>query len=152
MLGIQGEHQFDNASLAAQICKAWLNDKSTCDTQMLPDTCSKEVVANGHVKENSASEIQDKRLECGIQVAQPFHLSPLFLKGAQFLFLTAIYHITIYAYSLSGLQDCQWPGRCQVLNKPGVSYFVDGAHTNRSLGCCAKWFKTASLEDSIRHK
>ena len=53
---------------------------------------------------------------------------------------------------LLGLQDCQWPGRCQVIHRPGVSYFVDGAHTNRSLGCCAKWFETASVEDSTRNK
>ncbi len=93
MLGIQGDHQFDNASLASQICKAWLDDKSTCDTQMLPDAnkCSKEVSANSqteNVKENCASEIQDKHFESGIQVAQPFHLSPLFLKGIQFSLIT----------------------------------------------------------------
>lgn len=33
----------------------------------------------------------------------------------------------------TGLQTCSWKGRNQILGKPGVTYYIDGAHTKESL-------------------
>lgn len=41
---------------------------------------------------------------------------------------------------LNGLSKCSWPGRCQVLRKNNIIYFLDGAHTTESMSNCSKWF------------
>lgn len=33
----------------------------------------------------------------------------------------------------TGLQTCSWKGRNQILGKPGVTYYIDGAHTKESI-------------------
>ena len=45
---------------------------------------------------------------------------------------------------LNGLSKCVWPGRCQILRKNNIIYFLDGAHTYESLVNCSKWFATES--------
>ena len=45
------------------------------------------------------------------------------------------------------LKECYWPGRCQVIKQEGVSYFLDGAHTMRSLQSCRMWFQEASNKE-----
>jgi len=37
-----------------------------------------------------------------------------------------------------GLRACSWPGRSQVITGPGVTYYLDGAHTVDSIQvrCC----------------
>ena len=32
-----------------------------------------------------------------------------------------------------GLRTCSWPGRSQIITGPGVSYYLDGAHTAESI-------------------
>lgn len=34
---------------------------------------------------------------------------------------------------LDGLRYCNWPGRSQVLHRAPITYFLDGAHTPKSL-------------------
>lgn len=34
---------------------------------------------------------------------------------------------------MTGLCDCRWPGRYQVLHRKNVVYFLDGAHTPESM-------------------
>lgn len=34
---------------------------------------------------------------------------------------------------LDGIRLCEWPGRSQVLKLDSVTYFLDGAHTPKSL-------------------
>ena len=45
---------------------------------------------------------------------------------------------------ISGLSKCVWPGRCQILRKNNIIYFLDGAHTLESLQNCGKWFAKES--------
>jgi folylpolyglutamate synthase len=45
---------------------------------------------------------------------------------------------------LAGLQATRWPGRCQVVRRPGVTWYLDGAHTIESLAACASWYTGAS--------
>ncbi|KAI0304213.1 Mur ligase [Russula brevipes] len=44
---------------------------------------------------------------------------------------------------IEGLKAARWPGRCQTVNDPRyppIVWFLDGAHTVESLGCCIEWF------------
>lgn len=34
---------------------------------------------------------------------------------------------------LQGIRSCRWPGRSQVLRRGRITYFLDGAHTPKSL-------------------
>ena len=45
---------------------------------------------------------------------------------------------------IKGLQDVEWPGRCQIIeNKPkGITWNIDGAHTLESISASSTWFRT----------
>uniref|UniRef100_A0A8C8A1S1 Folylpolyglutamate synthase n=1 Tax=Oryzias sinensis TaxID=183150 RepID=A0A8C8A1S1_9TELE len=42
---------------------------------------------------------------------------------------------------MMGLANTEWPGRNQTLRNGEVTYFLDGAHTVRSMQACVDWFK-----------
>ncbi|KAF8517828.1 tetrahydrofolylpolyglutamate synthase [Gautieria morchelliformis] len=49
---------------------------------------------------------------------------------------------------IKGLQDTRWPGRCQEIqdtNSPGMTWFLDGAHTVESLVCGMEWFTSTGV-------
>lgn len=54
--------------------------------------------------------------------------------------------------TIEGLVSCRWPGRCQLLNQAGVTYFLDGAHTIESMEECARWFDQCHQQNSSRFK
>uniref|UniRef100_A0A673NKA1 Folylpolyglutamate synthase n=1 Tax=Sinocyclocheilus rhinocerous TaxID=307959 RepID=A0A673NKA1_9TELE len=41
---------------------------------------------------------------------------------------------------IKGLAETEWPGRNQTLKHSPVTYFLDGAHTTRSMLACVRWF------------
>lgn len=41
---------------------------------------------------------------------------------------------------VAALADTEWPGRNQILKHGAVTYFLDGAHTMRSMQACVHWF------------
>ncbi|XP_025113219.1 folylpolyglutamate synthase, mitochondrial-like [Pomacea canaliculata] len=45
---------------------------------------------------------------------------------------------------ITGLSQCSWPGRNQTVRKPGVTYYLDGAHTTDSMQQCVRWFLQAA--------
>ncbi|KAJ7988143.1 hypothetical protein DPEC_G00320560 [Dallia pectoralis] len=47
---------------------------------------------------------------------------------------------------VKGLADTEWPGRTQTLNHGPVTYFLDGAHTTRSMLACVQWFSEAAAQ------
>lgn len=49
-------------------------------------------------------------------------------------------------FYLRGLQNCSWPGRCQILTRESLTYFLDGAHTKESMENCISWFLSHSEE------
>ncbi|XP_025016826.1 folylpolyglutamate synthase, mitochondrial-like isoform X1 [Tetranychus urticae] len=53
---------------------------------------------------------------------------------------------------VSGLVKTNWPGRCQLITKGRVHYFLDGAHTVESLNNCCIWFKQKSYLQSSNEK
>lgn len=47
-----------------------------------------------------------------------------------------------------GLATTKWPGRCQTVHDPNrrdVTWYLDGAHTIESLGCCMQWFTSPGV-------
>lgn len=94
-LGIRGEVQKMNASLALQLINVWLNKMFNNKYQ------------------NSSIITKDGTF------ADVFPLN----KNV-----------------LNGLSKTVWPGRCQILRKNNIIYFLDGAHTYESLENCSKWF------------
>ncbi|KAK1155656.1 hypothetical protein AOXY_G27031 [Acipenser oxyrinchus oxyrinchus] len=47
---------------------------------------------------------------------------------------------------VTGLRDTKWHGRSQTIRNGPISYFVDGAHTTRSMLACVRWFREAAAE------
>lgn len=47
---------------------------------------------------------------------------------------------------VSGLADTEWPGRNQTLKHGVITYFLDGAHTMRSMLACVQWFKETAAQ------
>ncbi|KAM6975893.1 folylpolyglutamate synthase, mitochondrial-like [Tautogolabrus adspersus] len=50
---------------------------------------------------------------------------------------------------VKGLAETVWPGRAQILKHGEVTYFLDGAHTMRSMQACANWFKETSAQHEM---
>uniref|UniRef100_A0A3Q0RZP7 Folylpolyglutamate synthase n=1 Tax=Amphilophus citrinellus TaxID=61819 RepID=A0A3Q0RZP7_AMPCI len=46
----------------------------------------------------------------------------------------------------TGLADTEWPGRTQTLKHGEVTYFLDGAHTMRSMQACVQWFRETAAQ------
>jgi folylpolyglutamate synthase len=49
-----------------------------------------------------------------------------------------------------GLKACNWPGRTQQISGPGITYYLDGAHTDQSIQVCADWFIKESAAEEAR--
>lgn len=45
------------------------------------------------------------------------------------------------------LEECSWDGRCQTIKTSKTTFFLDGAHTRKSIENCLDWFVSASNED-----
>uniref|UniRef100_A0A8C4GST5 Folylpolyglutamate synthase n=1 Tax=Dicentrarchus labrax TaxID=13489 RepID=A0A8C4GST5_DICLA len=50
---------------------------------------------------------------------------------------------------VSGLADTEWPGRNQTLKHGAVTYFLDGAHTMRSMQACVHWFTETAAHGPV---
>ncbi|XP_005748217.1 folylpolyglutamate synthase, mitochondrial-like [Pundamilia nyererei] len=102
-LGLAGQHQRSNASLALQLSHTWLQRRCLPDHSFPVTT----VENNGTLQ------------------APAFSPSPIIVKG---------------------LADAKWPGRTQTLKHEEVTYFLDGAHTMRSMQACVRWFRETAAE------
>lgn len=45
-----------------------------------------------------------------------------------------------------GLAETEWLGRTQTLKRGSVTYFLDGAHTTRSMQACVSWFSEVAAQ------
>ncbi|XP_033981856.1 folylpolyglutamate synthase, mitochondrial isoform X1 [Trematomus bernacchii] len=106
VLGLAGQHQRSNASLALQLSHTWLQKRCLPAETSFPSTSDE----NTEVLQGAA-----------------FTPSPIMVKG---------------------LADTEWAGRNQTLRHGAVTYFLDGAHTMRSMKACVHWFReTASQHE-----
>ncbi|XP_051532823.1 folylpolyglutamate synthase, mitochondrial [Myxocyprinus asiaticus] len=101
-LGLAGQHQCSNASLALQLSHTWLQRHFLTDPEL-----------------SSTVEYS------GVSPAQAFQPSPAMIKG---------------------LAETEWPGRNQTLKHGSVTYFLDGAHTTRSMHACVRWFNEIATQ------
>uniref|UniRef100_A0A673BC06 Folylpolyglutamate synthase n=1 Tax=Sphaeramia orbicularis TaxID=375764 RepID=A0A673BC06_9TELE len=101
-LGLAGQHQHSNASLALQLSHTWLQRRC------LPG------------ERDMSDNLWTRRLQ-----ATAFKPSPIMVKG---------------------LADTEWPGRNQTLKHGAVTYFLDGAHTMRSMLACVQWFREIAAQ------
>ncbi|XP_077986684.1 folylpolyglutamate synthase, mitochondrial-like isoform X2 [Glandiceps talaboti] len=115
-LGLAGEHQKLNASLAIQLCRAWIEEHKAALTEGPPES-KKQKRLNGYMDPSDPS----------VQPAPAFRLIDTFIYG---------------------LRSCYWAGRNQTITRGRVSYFLDGAHTPRSIQACVKWFKEVADEEA----
>ncbi|XP_072015626.1 folylpolyglutamate synthase, mitochondrial-like isoform X2 [Amphiura filiformis] len=121
-VGLAGVHQHINASLALQLCKTWMEEKHK---DIIFESISGEPSLK-KAKLTNGDEAHDASVSCDMTMAQPFVLPDSFIKG---------------------LKNCYWPGRNQTFSRDRVTYYVDGAHTPRSMKACQKWFEeSAQLE------
>ncbi|VDO56214.1 unnamed protein product [Haemonchus placei] len=44
---------------------------------------------------------------------------------------------------VEGIESCRWPGRSQIVNTERITYYLDGAHTPKSMEMCSLWFGKA---------
>ncbi|XP_068191419.1 folylpolyglutamate synthase, mitochondrial-like isoform X2 [Antennarius striatus] len=102
-LGLAGQHQHPNASLALQLSHTWLQKR-----------CSPgESFTSTSVKNT------------GVLQAPSFKPSSIMVKG---------------------LAETNWPGRNQTVTHGAVTYFLDGAHTMRSMQACVSWFSESAAQ------
>uniref|UniRef100_A0A669CMF0 Folylpolyglutamate synthase n=1 Tax=Oreochromis niloticus TaxID=8128 RepID=A0A669CMF0_ORENI len=92
-LGLAGQHQRSNASLALQLSHTWLQRRCLPGPRCKGPAC-----------------------------------------------------ILVTVCLSSGLADAQWPGRTQTLKHGEVTYFLDGAHTMRSMQACVQWFRETAAQ------
>ncbi|KAJ7339433.1 hypothetical protein OS493_005831 [Desmophyllum pertusum] len=124
-LGLEGEHQLLNASLALQLCRTWLlrtqdKDKTLADEERQTNT------TESSCEDQSTDEPSAKKAKVEFPVAQTFDVSDTFR---------------------SGLKNTRWCGRNQVIVRPQVTFYLDGAHTPKSMEACAQWFKKRADEE-----
>ena len=55
-------------------------------------------------------------------------------------------------YYCIGVERCKWPGRQQVINRDHVTFYLDGAHTSKSIAACSGWFKSTATEETANLK
>ena len=48
---------------------------------------------------------------------------------------------------IEGLEKCQWYGRAQIIKCNKVTFYLDGAHTKKSIACTANWFDHESAKE-----
>jgi len=126
-LGIPGTQQSLNASLALQLCRLWLDKKFPGLSGVKDETLSNKIN-----EESVHTNIGENRTADGT-LAQPF---------------------TLTQKMAAGLQACNWPGRCQKISGPNITYYLDGAHTDESIELCSHWFRCEADKEatSLRGK
>ncbi|XP_022104844.1 folylpolyglutamate synthase, mitochondrial-like isoform X2 [Acanthaster planci] len=124
-LGLTGKHQHTNASLALQLCKTWIENylKTTGHKHKygseVPRGDTFQLVLDSNSTISAAADV-------GMATAKPFVVPPYFMKG---------------------LEECYWPGRNQTVKRENMTFYIDGAHTPRSIQACQNWFMTAAEEE-----
>lgn len=121
-LGLEGDHQHLNASLALQLCTTWLHRSQQKGGKSTESVSTMEAPK----KEPSSEEPQEKKPKHYVPVAKTFD---------------------IHCQIRYGLRNTRWCGRNQVILRPRVTFYLDGAHTPKSMEACAQWFKKRADEE-----
>ncbi|XP_071507083.1 folylpolyglutamate synthase, mitochondrial-like [Diadema antillarum] len=118
-LGLAGMHQYLNATLALHLAKTWVTEKHPGKFSFEGEE-EEEGPASKHRKVTETTQVSEEVLSGGdVLEATPFALPEEFIQG---------------------LKKCYWPGRNQVVRREKITYYLDGAHTPRSIAACCRWF------------
>ncbi|MEQ2216675.1 hypothetical protein XENOCAPTIV_020211 [Xenoophorus captivus] len=141
-LGLAGQHQHSNASMALQLSHTWLQRRcgpgvtGTLKTRficILAQFCVKYQGSRVWMfcldlmfipPTDKRSPLPDPENNCVSQAAS-FKPSSVMVKG---------------------LADAEWAGRTQTLRHGALTYFLDGAHTRRSMQACIQWFRETATQ------
>ncbi|XP_046331708.2 folylpolyglutamate synthase, mitochondrial-like isoform X1 [Haliotis rufescens] len=114
-LGIAGNMQQFNATLAMQLCRIWMD--------------------------NHKKDLSKRKWICDQSELHEWEKIP------------KLDSTVLTEEMRNGLSKCYWPGRNQILSRPGVTYYMDGAHTIESIQQqCMEWFQQASKKEASKHK
>ncbi|XP_028408345.1 folylpolyglutamate synthase, mitochondrial-like isoform X2 [Dendronephthya gigantea] len=111
VLGIEGKHQNQNASLALHLCRTWIKRRNEA---------------------NEATETQKEvKSSCETEspYAEEFPLPESFKEGLAKVF---------------------WPGRTQCVERDDITFYLDGAHTRKSIEACTEWFCEKSRMEKLK--
>ncbi|XP_038046868.1 folylpolyglutamate synthase, mitochondrial-like isoform X2 [Patiria miniata] len=125
-LGLTGKHQYTNASLALQLCKTWVENYQDDGNSMECGNGSEVLLGQTFKLANVSNSAVSTAEDVGMETAKPFVVPSHFMKG---------------------MEECYWPGRTQTVKTENVTYYIDGAHTPRSIQACQNWFMTAAEEE-----
>ncbi|XP_033642986.1 folylpolyglutamate synthase, mitochondrial-like isoform X1 [Asterias rubens] len=127
-LGLAGRHQLTNASLALQLCKTWVQNYQEINPQQYKDG-PESLRTDAFLPAEAVGdpELESSAARVGMPVAEGFVVPCHFMKG---------------------LEECYWPGRNQVVKGENLTYYIDGAHTPRSITVCQEWFISAADEEA----
>lgn len=124
-LGLAGDHQRINASLAIALVRSFLA------SPRLPKAFKSLALPHSDSSAKAASDSADLPSLPADLVAP----------------------VPLPAEFVAGLEQTRWPGRCQVELDPTtpatsahpLTWYLDGAHTVESLKCCGEWFGAEAL-------
>ncbi|XP_031779340.1 folylpolyglutamate synthase, mitochondrial isoform X2 [Nasonia vitripennis] len=113
-LGIRSSVQKDNATLAIQLASTWMTRHNS----------GRVGTRRSSVLESTENKLELESSKYIIDETTPYKKTSLcFNKVA------------------TALDHCTWPGRTQILLGRTIDFYIDGAHTDESIGCCVEWFK-----------
>ena len=147
VVGLNGEHQRLNASLALALCHTFLQRTNRHHLLCNPPLATLE---ENNVISKFNQVLKGEKTEYDIQPPSTLMNSNMVSDGRKDLqvFLPSF----LSDQFVQGLRDCKWAGRCEILNfsaLPGLNFYIDGAHTDESLDLCRKWFASCVQKDAI---
>ncbi|KAF0976487.1 hypothetical protein FDP41_004386 [Naegleria fowleri] len=150
-LGLKGEHQRWNASLAIALAFAFMERTNRHGKLEIPSFSPlEESIAIEKFKNKLRGEDVTSNRPSKIVSNVPSSLlnsNMAHIRNTQHVETFLPFHLS-EAY-INGLRECKWPGRCQVLSFPGLSFYIDGAHTDESLDLCRKWFVSCMEKNQV---
>ncbi|TVY82851.1 Folylpolyglutamate synthase [Lachnellula suecica] len=115
-LGLLGDFQKDNASLAVAVAASYLRGIGvTQDVPPTPEPTSKKNTETQNEAVDNASFV------VGHSTGLPARFQ-------------------------QGLETVKWPGRCEIRKDGNIDWLIDGAHTIDSIAAAARWFRSKMEE------
>ncbi|KAK3594731.1 hypothetical protein CHS0354_001556 [Potamilus streckersoni] len=141
-LGIKGEMQSVNASLALQLCHIWLGKVKRHNENGLAET----ITCKGDAEE-MPKDYSFPLTEQMLQDNENGLAETIACKGDAEE-MPKDYSFPLTEQMLQGLATCRWAGRNQTIEAQNITYYLDGAHTLESIQQCVNWFR----EDAEKEK
>jgi len=149
-LGIHGQAQFWNASLALHLAQAWMDRRASSVVQGRLGGGD----ANGNTLPFQSGDVErvwqslgsESSTASGVDLA----MSPCFSLDENVGAIPPAAPFPLHPPHLAGLRRTCWPGRSQLIKMHSeMSLYLDGAHTVDSIQNCASWFKEEAFKEKV---